>query len=211
MIGTFRQPEFVMICPDVLHTLPTVRRSEGFAELIKHAFISDAALVDDIERDLDVLMTLSDRDRVEEILHRSVNIKAQIVAGDPTEADSRMLLNFGHTLGHALEKTTHISHGQAVAVGMVTAARMSQRRGWLTEDDVERLIAILDRAGLPTRASSSDPRKIMDALSKDKKRRQDVFHVVMLKGLGHAVVEPVTGAELNEWVDDLCQSRGAQP
>jgi 3-dehydroquinate synthase len=198
MVGVFQQPEFVIVDTGLLKTLPPEEIASGLAEIAKHACIADPAYFDAIERGCDAIDAM-DQAVLLDLVHRSVVIKAQVVNRDEREAGERRKLNFGHTLGHAIEKTLGISHGAAVSVGMVLAARLSHRKGMLSEAELARITALLQRLGLPVKMDF-DRRLIIDALKKDKKRQQDQIHFVLLQGLGNAVVIPIAIAELERWL-----------
>jgi 3-dehydroquinate synthase len=198
MVGVFQQPEFVIVDTGLLKTLPPEEIASGLAEIVKHACIADPAYFDTIERSCDAIDAM-DQAVLLDLVHRSVVIKARVVNRDEREAGERRKLNFGHTLGHAIEKTLGISHGAAVSVGMVLAARLSHRKGMLSDAELARITALLQRLKLPVKMDF-DRRAIIDALKKDKKRQQDQIHFVLLQGLGNAVVVPIAIAELEHWL-----------
>lgn len=194
MVGVFRQPEFVVCDPLVLRTLPPERMAEGFAEIVKHAAIADAAYFQYLEETVTDALALEPA-VIERVIFDSVAIKAAVVGRDETETGERRKLNFGHTFGHAVEKTTGLSHGASVSIGMMVAARLSEGRGLLKESEVERLEQLLVNFGLPVRISG-DPEAIIDALARDKKREGAQIHFVLLAGIGKAVVEKIDLTEL---------------
>ncbi|RJP84196.1 MAG: 3-dehydroquinate synthase [Desulfobacteraceae bacterium] len=198
MAGVFSQPEFVVCDPMVLKTLPERELCSGFAEIVKHAAISDAAYFTYLEKNVANALAL-DPEVLERIIYDSVAIKAGVVNRDETEKGERRKLNFGHTFGHAVEKTTGLPHGEAVSIGMVVAAKLSAARGMLMPDDVDRIIQLLSCFHLPTRMDS-DREKILDALARDKKREGDGIHFVLLTAIGNAVVEKITVAEISQSV-----------
>ena len=169
MAGVFNQPEFVICDTDLLNTLPQREILSGAAEIIKQAAIADKRLFAYLEENSHRLVDL-DRDVVEKLVYDSVNIKASVVNRDEKETGVRRILNFGHTFGHAVEKLTGITHGEAVAVGMVVAGALSRGRGLLKETDLGRLESLIDAMGLPTRLEC-DPEKLFDAMARDKKRK----------------------------------------
>ncbi len=198
MVGVFNQPEFVIIDIGLLKTLPAAEIACGLAEIVKHACIADAAYLDDIERHVAAIGAL-DETVLRRLVRRSVEIKAGVVNQDEREAGERRKLNFGHTLGHAFEKTLGISHGAAVSAGMAMAAELSVARGLLTQADKARIIALLQRLNLPT-ALDFDRQAVFNALQKDKKRQQTQIHFVLLQGLGRAVVQAISIEELGRWL-----------
>jgi 3-dehydroquinate synthase len=200
LIGTFYQPRLVCIDPDVLATLPPRLRRSGMAEVIKVAAIWDAAFFGWLEANLAAAMNL-EREPLEEAITRAVAIKAEVVGLDEREAGLRALLNFGHTIGHAIENVggyRGATHGEAVAMGMVFAAELSESRGLCPAGTLARLAALLRRAGLPT--TPPDWRAQRDAylraISVDKKVRDEKLGFVVLRELGRAEVVKLAPAEI---------------
>ncbi len=204
MVGVFNQPELVLCDLDVLATLPAREIGCGMAEIVKHAAIADAELFDFLDANADQLNNL-DRSGLERVVSDSVRIKSGVVNRDEKEVGERRKLNFGHTLGHAVEKLAGLPHGEAVSAGMVMAAALSVRRGLLTEAELFRLTRLLNRFQLPTRLDSLglDPQTLFQAIFKDKKREGDSIHLVLLHGLGRAVVEPTSMEELKAALNSL--------
>ncbi|MGD9173180.1 MAG: 3-dehydroquinate synthase [Desulfobacterales bacterium] len=196
MVGLFHQPVFVICDLEVLKTLPARELSCGLAEIVKHAAIADAALFAFLEKQADRILAL-DSEAIEKLVLRSVEIKSAIVSRDETEKGERRLLNFGHTFGHAIEKVSGVSHGEAVSMGMVMASALSVKKGLLSTQEDRRLHNLLKRLQLPNNFAAS-PQKILDAITKDKKRAGDRIHFVLLAGIGNAVVEPIAIEELKE-------------
>lgn len=194
MIGVFSQPEFVICDPQALMSLPETELAAGFAEVIKHAAIADAGYFSFLEKNTGNGMEMS-LDILEKIIYESVAIKAAIVGRDETEKGERRKLNFGHTFGHAVEKTTGLPHGMAVSIGMMTAAKLSAAKGMLDAKDVDRIENLLARFSLPTRLDF-DADRVMDAMARDKKREGDHIHFVLLSAIGKAVIAPISLAEL---------------
>ena len=196
MVGLFHQPEFVICDLDVLKTLPSREVSCGLAEVVKHAAIADADLFTFLERQAERILAL-DPEAIKKLVLRSVEIKSAIVSRDETEKGERRLLNFGHTFGHAIEKVSGVSHGEAVSIGMVMASALSVKRGLLTAQEDRRLRDLLAKLQLPN-DFASNPQKILDAVTKDKKRAGDRIHFVLLAGIGDAVVAPIAMDEFKE-------------
>jgi 3-dehydroquinate synthase len=196
MVGLFHQPVFVICDLEVLKTLPARELSCGLAEIVKHAAIADAELFAFLEKQADRILAL-DSEAIEKLVLRSVEIKSAIVSRDETEKGERRLLNFGHTFGHAIEKVSGVSHGEAVSMGMVMASALSVKKGLLSTQEDRRLHNLLKRLQLPNNFAAS-PQKILDAITKDKKRAGDRIHFVLLAGIGNAVVEPIAIEELKE-------------
>jgi len=194
MVGVFNQPEFVICDPGVLKTLPQKDLISGFAEIVKHAAIADPDYFALLEREAQNALDLN-TDVLERVIYKSVAIKADIVNRDETEKGERRKLNFGHTFGHAVEKTIGLPHGEAVSIGMMVAAQLSGTRGMITENDVDRIRDLLSRFNLPIKADMGIE-KIIDAMERDKKREGDGIHFVLLSKIGAAVVEKITIADL---------------
>ncbi|MDQ1354418.1 MAG: 3-dehydroquinate synthase, partial [Acidobacteriota bacterium] len=147
MIGMFNQPNFVICDPEMLKTLPQKELISGFAEVVKHAAIGSEELFTFLEINFQKALDL-DGEILEKLIYDSVTIKADVVREDEKEKGKRRILNFGHTLGHALEKTTGLPHGEAVSLGMVFAAELSLKKNKLPIDEVERIRGLLWKIGL---------------------------------------------------------------
>ena len=200
LIGTFYQPRLVCIDPDVLATLPPRLRRSGIAEVIKVAAIWDATFFGWLESNLEAALHL-EREPLEAAITRAVAIKAEVVGLDEREAGLRALLNFGHTLGHAIENVGSYhgaTHGEAVAMGMAFAAELSESRGLCTSATRARLVALLRRAGLPGRPPDWHAQRdaYLRALSVDKKVRDEKLGFVVLRELGRAEVVKLAPAEI---------------
>ena len=190
LIGAFYQPKLVLSDVETLGTLPTRELASGWAETIKHGMIMDPDLLDVLERDIDMVLTL-DPEMTTEIVKRSSGLKGKVVGGDEKEAGWRMILNFGHTIGHALEAATEygeLLHGEAVSIGMMGAARLSQRHAGLGEEAGGRLSALLKGFGLPTSMPQLDPERLIDAMFLDKKVRGKAIRWVLLEDVGKPVI-----------------------
>jgi 3-dehydroquinate synthase len=186
IVGVFNQPEFVICDLSLLTTLPDREIASGFAEIVKHAAIADAKMFAYLEINAARARSL-DLSVLEKLVDASVRIKADVVNRDELEQGERRKLNFGHTFGHAVEKTAGISHGEAVSVGMVIAAAISKAKGLLRDTDVKRLQRLLQDMALPIRIAA-DADQVWEALQKDKKRQGDSIHFVLLEQIGRAVV-----------------------
>lgn len=194
MIGVFNQPEFVICDIDLLQTLPAKEILCGLAEIVKHAAIEDAGMFNYIEENYQKALAL-DREVIAKLVYDSIVIKSSIVNQDEREKGERRKLNFGHTFGHAFEKTTGVPHGEAVAAGMVIAARLSVQRGHLPAPEAQRIENLLKKLKLPTRIQTHKT-ALLEALGKDKKRQGEQIHFVLLDAIGHAFVEMISIAEL---------------
>jgi len=202
MIGAFYQPKTVIADTQTLNTLEDRQLSSGIAEVIKYGLIRDIEFLEWLENNIDKLLD-RDSEALAYAIKRSCQNKAEIVAADEKESGQRALLNLGHTFGHAIETGMGYGtwlHGEAVASGMVMAARLSEKLGWIKSSDVDRVINILERANLPINAPeqmSAD--KFIDLMSLDKKVSDGVLNLVLYKAVGKAVISnKYTQAALKE-------------
>jgi 3-dehydroquinate synthase len=189
-IGVFYQPVMVAADIDTLKTLPEEELANGLAEVIKAAAARNANLFKFLETNIDKARELQPR-VLENMIAEAARVKAEIVARDEREQkDIRVLLNFGHTVGHAIEAVSGFSlrHGQAVALGMMAAARISSRMGLLEASEVARLERLIVAAGLPVEMPELDREAIMQAMQHDKKVRGDKIRFVLLKSIGNAFI-----------------------
>jgi 3-dehydroquinate synthase len=190
LIGAFWQPRAVLIDTDVLATLPERELHAGLAEVIKYGAIRDEAFFAWLEASMPALL-LREASALARAIETSCAIKARIVAADEREAGERALLNFGHTFGHAIEAAQGYGewlHGEAVAAGMVCAARLSQRACGLDEHATKRLVNLIAAARLPTSPPELAPQRWLDLMRRDKKVEAGAMRFVLLERLGHAVV-----------------------
>ena len=196
LVGAFQPPVAVLADTDALRTLPPRELRAGFAEVAKYGAIVDAAFLDWLDAHAQALLAY-DGDALAEAISRSCAHKAAIVERDPFERGERALLNFGHTFGHAIEAEqayAGLNHGEAVAVGMVLAARLSARLGLAGEADAERLAALLARFGLPVRIPPGlDPDALLARMRLDKKATAGGLRFVLWRGPGRA--EMVAGVD----------------
>ena len=196
MIGVFNQPDFVLCDTKTLRTLPERELKSGLAEVVKSALIADAALFDYLENHIDDILNLS-KDALDFIVEKSLTIKARIVEADERESGERRKLNLGHTFGHAVEKLSDNAflHGEAVSVGLVLAARMSNRLNLLSDEELSRILRLLTKIGLPVTIDVSTE-KLIEAAAKDKKKQGDSLHFVLNEGIGNSLVEKISYDEL---------------
>jgi 3-dehydroquinate synthase len=191
LVGAFHQPRAVFIDTDTLATLPDRELRSGLAEVIKYGALGDAEFFDWIECNADAL-TARDGDALIEAISHSCRQKAGIVSRDETEQGERALLNFGHTFAHALETATGygaLVHGEAVAIGMVCAARLSAQLKLASFDDARRLRELLDRCGLPTAVPTDvDPDRLIDLMRLDKKNLSGRLRLILWTGVGRAQI-----------------------
>jgi len=189
MVGAFYQPKLVIVDTDTLKSLPGEELKNGLAEVIKGAAIRDGRFFSFLEENMEKIKSL-DETILEEIVYLSVTIKANVVAEDELDFGLRNILNYGHTIGHAVESVSgfKIKHGEAVAIGMVAAARISNKMGLLDEKDVDRLINVIELAGLPARMPDFSIEAVTQAMQRDKKVREGKVRFVLLQSIGNAVV-----------------------
>ena len=194
IVGVFRQPEFVICDQKLLQTLPAEEFHSGFAEIVKHSAIADDQLFGYLEKNWQRALD-HDPEVIQKIVYDSVMIKSEIVNRDATEQGERRKLNFGHTLGHAIEKVLRVPHGEAVSAGMVLASQLSETKGYLRPQDTRRLADLLEKFRLPVKLDF-DRHQVIDAMGKDKKRKGQCMRFVLLKKIGQAVVIEVPIQEL---------------
>lgn len=207
LAGAFHQPRAVVTDPLALKTLPQNRFAEGMAEVVKYGCISDAALFKEIEE-------FAESDRADEealfkIIARCVGIKADVVNRDELDTGERMLLNFGHTVGHAIENVMGygcISHGEAVAIGMVAAARLGEQTGTTPAGVSQRIAALLKKLSLPVETEFTVD-DIFEAMMSDKKNLSGSINFILLEDIGRAVRIPFPPADLRARLDKIVGTR----
>ena len=187
LIGSFYQPKFVYMDLETLETLEPRQIREGLAEIVKHGLIKDKELFYYLEKNIERVGNL-DRKVAQFIIERSVRIKAVVVEEDEREEKGRrQVLNFGHTIGHAIEgamEYKEYTHGEAVSLGMVAAAKISEKLGFISEDLVKRIIELLKVIGLPVKVEEVDEDKLWDVLYRDKKIRAGRLSFVLPRDIG---------------------------
>ena len=199
LVGTVRQPSFILHDLIFLNSLPQSEWVNGFAEIIKHACIKDAAMFRDLEDNS--LKKYQDRKKsVCELIQRNAILKTKVVQQDEFEKGERRLLNFGHTLGHALENQYELSHGHAISIGMAYASMISERITGFKEAD--RVATLLLKYNLPTFAQF-DKQRVFDVLKMDKKRERKIINYVLLEKIGRGVVEAIPLDRLEKIFQDL--------
>ena len=199
LVGAFHQPIAVLIDPDTLNTLPDYYLSDGMAEVIKYGCIKDKDLFENLE-------TQSAYDHIEDIIERCVSIKRDVVSRDEKEKGERMHLNFGHTLGHAIEKIynyTGISHGRAVAIGMVLITRASEKAGITEAGTAEKIENLCHKYDLPTRTDKEISfAEAAQAAAGDKKTTGNEINLVLLKKIGESYTQKKKLDELEDFIKD---------
>ncbi len=200
MLGSFRQPEFVLCDTEMLKTLPEQDYQSGFAEVVKCGVIKDRKLFnylsnspDEIENREIVFLT--------KVVGDSIKIKADVVRKDPTERGYRRILNFGHTFGHAIEKVFGLTHGESVSLGMIIASDISLKKGLLNNleaGQIKKLLSDLSLIG----HTKHDYARLASAIGKDKKKNKDLIHFVCITSIGETKIIPVAVEELKSFIRD---------
>ncbi|KRB35406.1 3-dehydroquinate synthase [Acidovorax sp. Root70] len=211
MIGAFYQPQLVVCDLSTLNTLPAGELSAGLAEVIKYGPIADAEFMAWLERNLDSVLS-REPNALAYVVQRSCEIKAWVVSQDEKEFGLRAILNFGHTFGHAIEAGMGYGvwlHGEGVAAGMVMAAELSRRLGLVDADFVQRLTALIRRAGLPIKGAVIDANdnagRYLELMRVDKKAEGGEIRFVLIDGLGKAIVRTAPDALVREVIDACCE------
>ena len=194
MVGLIRQPSFLLFDISFLKSLPKTEWQNGFAEIIKHACIKDAVMfrllqkhkLSDFQKDPKLLASL---------IEQNVLIKTKVVVGDEFELGERKLLNFGHTLGHAIENMYELSHGQAISIGMTYASVMSQQLKHFT--GAELVVTVLEKYGLPTFAKFNT-KKAFKILMMDKKKDNVSINYILLEKIGKGVIQPLLLVQIQD-------------
>lgn len=193
MIGAFHQPFAVITDPGVLSTLSKAYYADGMAEVIKYGCIKDKEI---LQKEMDIA----------EMIERCAGIKIDVVQKDEFDGGERMLLNFGHTIGHAIEKCENYigsSHGEAVAVGMAKAAKMGEKLGYTGQGTADTLLSVLKKNGLPV-DTSIPPDEILRAVTADKKRKSDEIQYVFLNEIGDSFIQSISFESLAKIYREVC-------
>ncbi|WP_298297462.1 3-dehydroquinate synthase [Hydrotalea sp.] len=194
LMGTIRQPSFLLYDTHFLKTLPEAEWQNGFAEIIKHACIKNATMFRQLEGTSPGILK-KNKQQLNELVQKNVQLKMSVVKADEFEKGERKLLNLGHTLGHAIENEYGFSHGQAVAIGIHYAAILSQQI--LGFKNPERISVLLTQYGLPTHFVFNT-HKVMNMLQMDKKRQQNEVHYILLEKIGKGVILPIPLKDLEK-------------
>ncbi len=205
MIGAFHQPSAVYMNLSTLQTLTEEQFFSGFGEIIKHGLIKDMQYFHLIEENLDAL-NRRDLDALEAVISGSCQIKRLVVENDPKEQGERALLNFGHTLGHAIEKLMNFQmlHGNCVSVGMMAAAYLSVQRGYITQQQYNQIKNALQTLQLPTQVSGLQAEDILRVSKSDKKMNAGQIRFILLESMGHAIMtDDVTDKEILQSLESV--------
>lgn len=210
MIGAFHQPQLVLADTNTLDTLPDTELAAGVAEVIKYGLIRDLPFLEWLEHNMEKLLA-RDTATLQYAIARSCQNKAEVVAADERESGERALLNLGHTFGHAIESGMGYGvwlHGESVAAGTIMAADLSQRMGWISAQDVARVRSLFGRAGLPVAGPDLGVEKYLELMGLDKKVEGGKMRFVLLKKIGHAVVQGDVPVELLRQTLEVCTAHG---
>jgi 3-dehydroquinate synthase len=199
MVGVIRQPAFILHDMSLLQSLPETEWQNGFAEITKHACIRDARMFADLESG-SLRVYRQKQQSIGELVKRNALLKIKVVQKDEFEKADRRLLNFGHTLGHALETQYELSHGQAISIGMTYACHISERLTGFKQ--TQRVIDLLSAYGLPTYADF-DKQKVFEVLKMDKKRARKEMNYVLLERIGKGIVKSISLHQLEKIINDL--------
>ena len=196
LVGVVKHPEFLLYDYSFLKTLPQEEWINGFAEIIKHACIKDRLMFKFLEKNtLDTFQNYPKE--AAKLIRQNVEIKYGIVAKDEKETGDRKLLNFGHTLGHAIENMYQLSHGNAVSIGMVAACTLSEAIKGFSSKEKKRVIAVLEKYHLPINFSF-DKEKVWEVLLMDKKKSGDTMNFILLDTIGKGLIKPIPIIKLKE-------------
>lgn len=199
MVGVIRQPSFILYDMGFLKSLPKAEWENGFAEIIKHACIKDAAMFAELETN-SLKHYMESNKAICELIKRNAIIKTKVVQKDEFEKKERRLLNFGHTIGHALETQYELLHGQAISIGMTYACHISEKLAGFRQ--TERVVNLLKKYNLPTYASFNK-QKVFEVLKMDKKRERKELNFVLLQKTGKGVVKSISLKQLEKIIQDL--------
>jgi 3-dehydroquinate synthase len=197
MVGLVRQPAFILHDHRLLKTLPEREWRNGFAEIIKHACIGNASMFRELEKH-DPGFYRKNAGQLAKLVRANADFKFRVVQRDEFEKGRRKLLNFGHTIGHALENQYELSHGEAVSIGMVSACHLSS--GITGFAGSRRVASLIEKYGLPAQAVYNKD-KMFRVLVMDKKRSRDHIHLILLEKIGRAVIQPVSIGKLKQLID----------
>ncbi len=213
LIGSFYQPEFVLIDPVALKTLKTREVYAGLGEILKYGLIGGDPFISFLETSLDKIMLLEDVDLLSEMIETCCHMKADIVSKDEREGGWRRVLNLGHTVGHALELVTgfsHFRHGEAVVHGLHWAAWSSVRRGHLNDLDYHRISQLLDKVPTPPVPGEITAQDLLSAIQSDKKQTGQGIHIILLDAIGTPRIEKIDRFkqdDIQPWLQERCNQK----
>lgn len=200
MLGSFRQPEFVLCDTGMLKTLPEQDYRSGFAEVVKYGVIKDRELFNFLSNHLD---EIENREIafLTKVVSNSIKIKAGVVRKDPTEQGYRRILNFGHTFGHAIESVFGLTHGESVSLGMIIASDISVKNGLLNKKEAGQIEKLLSDLNLIDQ-TKHDYARLASVIGKDKKKNKDMIHFVCITSIGETKIIPVAVEELKSFISN---------
>ncbi|MCW3090797.1 MAG: aroB [Ferruginibacter sp.] len=201
LVGLIKQPDFLLFDYSFLETLPREQWINGFAEIIKHACIKDEYLFQLLENET-LENFIGDKNKLGELIERNVQIKTNVVLKDEFENGDRKLLNFGHTLGHAIENNYQLLHGHAISIGMVGASIISEKINNFSAEQKARLVRLLEKYHLPSHLDF-DHEKIWEILKMDKKRVGNEMNFILLNKIGEAIVMSIPFTELKSLINQI--------
>jgi 3-dehydroquinate synthase len=201
MVGTIRQPEFILYDYSFLKTLPVKEWVNGFAEVIKHACIKDGLLFKMLEK-YSLHEYQADSSLIADLVEKNVAIKTAVVIDDEFENGDRKLLNFGHTIGHAIENLHGMPHGHAVSIGMIAACNLSVQLNNFHADDAAKIVRLLTRYHLPVDVET-DHAKVFEVLKMDKKRTGDGVQFILLSTIGKAEIKFIPLSDLEKHFKEI--------
>ena len=203
MVGVIRQPAFLFYDVALLQSLPPEEWVNGFAEVIKHAAIRDVTLFRELEKN-SIISYRKNKNMLSDLIRKNVLIKSAVVQKDEFEGSERRLLNFGHTLGHAVENVYHLPHGHAISIGIKAACLISEEM--LNFKETARVTNLLQQYGLPIDIPV-DFGKVIEIMRMDKKKTRDTMHYVLLEKLGKAVIKPIPMVQLEKLLYSIARAR----
>ncbi len=202
IIGLTKQPSFLLYDYSLLQTLSNEEWSNGFAEIIKHACIKDVTMFEMLETTSIDYFKLNN-EALASLVYKNVMLKSAIAQNDELEKGERKLLNFGHTLGHAIETTHQISHGNAISVGMVCAASFSSEISSLQKKSIQRIIALLEKYNLPS-AYRFNKEKVFELIKMDKKRTGSNIKFIFISAIGEGFIKELSLIQVKQLIDKHC-------
>ena len=198
LVGLIKQPEFLVFDYSLLQTLPREQWINGFAEIIKHACIKDAELFSMLEKNV-IENFQSDKNLLGQLIEKNVQIKTTVVVADEFEKGDRKLLNFGHTIGHAIENVYQLPHGHAVSIGMMAACSISEAINNFSVAEKERVKKLIEKYQLPS-TYSFDKQKIWGLLKMDKKRAGSEMNFILLNKIGEGIIKSIPMLQLEKLI-----------
>jgi len=201
LAGLIKQPEFLLFDYSLLQTLPNEQWVNGFAEIIKHACIKDEVMFAKLEKYSFHDFT-TDQSLIADLIEQNVSIKTAVVVSDEFEQGDRKLLNFGHTIGHAIENLHHLLHGHAISIGMVAACNLSEKINGFHFEEAIRIVKLLAKYHLPVDVET-EHEKIFEVLKMDKKRSNNQMNFILLNKIGEAVIKPIELEKLHQYLKEI--------